>query len=110
MFRTFRGGQSGGWRVTSIAPVTGEPLPFMPALSITDSAATSLPLVPSRHAWRLVGVPSSLRYTERREAAAHRRAGRARPARGNLRGVDPDPQVASLVGADAGRAAQDLRG
>ena len=67
MFRTFRGGQSGGWRVTSISPVTGEPLPFMPALSITDSDAASLPLVPSRHAWRLVGVPSSLRYTERAE-------------------------------------------
>ena len=67
MFRTFRGGQSGGWRITSISPVTGEPLPFMPALSITDGDAVSLPLVPSRNAWRLVGVPSSLRYTERAE-------------------------------------------
>ncbi|SFJ06437.1 chlorite dismutase family protein [Bradyrhizobium sp. Gha] len=67
MFRTFRGGQSGGWRVTSISPVTGEPLPFMPALSVTDGGAVALPLVPSRNAWRLVGVPSSLRYTERGE-------------------------------------------
>jgi hypothetical protein len=67
MFRTFRGGQSGGWRVTSISPVTGEPLPFMPALSVIDGDAVSLPLVPSRNAWRLVGVPSSLRYTERPE-------------------------------------------
>lgn len=67
MFRTFRGGHSGGWRVTSISPVTGEPLPFMPALSVTDSEAVSLPLVPSRNAWRLVGVASSLRYTERGE-------------------------------------------
>jgi chlorite dismutase len=67
MFRTFRGGQSGGWRVTSISPVTGEPLPFMPALSITDSGAISLPLVPSRNAWRLVGTASTLRYTERAE-------------------------------------------
>ena len=67
MFRTFRGGQSGGWRITSIVPVTGEPLPSMPALSVTDSDAVSLPLVPSRNAWRLVGVASSLRYTERTE-------------------------------------------
>src|SRR6478736_8713331 len=67
MFRTFRGGQSGGWRVTSISPVVGEPLPFVPALSVNDSDAVSLPLVPSRNAWRLVGVPSSLRYTERAE-------------------------------------------
>ncbi len=67
MFRTFRGGQSGGWRVTSVSPVTGEPLPFMPALSVIDGDAVSLPLVPSRNAWRLVGVPSALRYTERAE-------------------------------------------
>lgn len=67
MFRIFRGGQTGGWRVTSIAPVTGDPLPFVPALSVTDSEAVSLPLVPSRDAWRLVGVASSLRYTERPE-------------------------------------------
>src|SRR3954449_13491889 len=67
MFRTFRGGQSGGWRITSISPVMGEPLAFMPALSVTDSEAIALPLVPSRQAWRLVGVASSLRYTERAE-------------------------------------------
>ncbi|MFT4121589.1 chlorite dismutase family protein [Bradyrhizobium sp.] len=67
MFRTFRGGHSGGWRVTSISPVTGEPLPFMPALSVTDSEAVALPMVPSRNAWRLAGVPSYLRYTERAE-------------------------------------------
>ena len=67
MFRTFRGGHSGGWRVTSMSAVTGEPLPFMPALSVTDSEAIALPLVPSRNAWRLVGVASSLRYTERPE-------------------------------------------
>jgi chlorite dismutase len=39
----------------------------MPALSVTDSEAVSLPLIPSRTAWRLVGVPSHLRYTERGE-------------------------------------------
>ena len=63
----FRGGHSGGWRVTSISPVVGEPLPFVPALSVTDSEAISLPLVPSRNAWRLVGVASTPRYTERAE-------------------------------------------
>jgi chlorite dismutase len=67
MFTTFRGGHSGGWRVTSISPVTGEPLPFMPALSVFDSEAVALPLVPSRNSWRLVGVASYLRYTERSE-------------------------------------------
>ncbi|MDA9430456.1 chlorite dismutase family protein [Bradyrhizobium sp. CCBAU 51627] len=67
MFRTFRGGQSGGWRVTSLSQVTGEPLPFMPALSVTDGDAVALPLIPSRNAWRLVGVTSSLRYTDRPE-------------------------------------------
>ncbi|OAF06412.1 chlorite dismutase [Bradyrhizobium centrolobii] len=67
MFRTFRGGHSGGWRITSMSPVTGEPLPFVPALSVTDSDAVSLPLVPSRNSWRLVGVASYLRYTERAE-------------------------------------------
>lgn len=80
MFTTFRGGQSGGWRVTSISPVRGHPLPFMPALSVVGSEAVSLPLVPSRNAWRLVGVPSDLRYTDRAEkeqlAAAEPELGR----------------------------------
>jgi Chlorite dismutase len=67
MFTTFRGGHSGGWRVTSISPVKGDPLPFMPALSVVDSESVALPLVPSRNSWRLVGVASYLRYTERGE-------------------------------------------
>jgi chlorite dismutase len=67
MFTTFRGGQSGGWRVTSISPLRGDPLPFMPALSVVDSEAISLPLLPSRNSWRLAGVASHLRYTERAE-------------------------------------------
>ncbi|MGY8679831.1 chlorite dismutase family protein [Bradyrhizobium sp. UFLA05-153] len=81
MFRTFRGGQSGGWRVTSIAPVKGDPLPFMPALSVNDSEAVALPLVPSRNAWRLVGVASHLRYTERaeKEQLVAMQAGLGRP-------------------------------
>ncbi|MGY4433765.1 hypothetical protein ACVWWO_006242 [Bradyrhizobium sp. F1.13.1] len=109
MFRTFRGGQSGGWRITSISPVTGEPLAFMPALSVTDSEAIALPLVPSRNAWRLVGVASSLRYTERAEKQQLTAVqGRPRPAGSNQRGADPDPQVAGLVGSDPGRAPQDI--
>ena len=32
MFTTFRGGQSGGWRIASIAPVKGEALALVPAL------------------------------------------------------------------------------
>ncbi len=67
MFTTFRGGQSGAWRVTSMSPARGEPLPFMPALSVIDSEAISLPLLPSRNSWRLAGVASYLRYTERVE-------------------------------------------
>ncbi|MEK9279856.1 MULTISPECIES: chlorite dismutase family protein [unclassified Bradyrhizobium] len=81
MFMTFRGGHSGGWRVTSMSSVTGDPLPFVPALSVTDSDAVSLPLVPSRNAWRLVGVASHPRYTTRaeREQLTAAQAGLGRP-------------------------------
>ena len=67
MFTTFRGGQSGGWKVTSIARVKGETLPRVAALSIIASEAIALPLLPSQTAWRLAGVASNLRYTERAE-------------------------------------------
>ncbi|WP_454624827.1 chlorite dismutase family protein [Bradyrhizobium cenepequi] len=67
MFTTFRGGQSGGWRVTSISKVKGETLPRVPALSIIASEAIALPLLPSTTAWRLAGVISYLRYTNRAE-------------------------------------------
>ena len=67
MFTTFRGGQSGGWRVTRTAPVKGEALAAMPALSITRSASIALPILPSATAWRLVGVTSHLRYVEHAE-------------------------------------------
>jgi len=67
MFTTFRGGQSGGWKVTSVARVKGETLPKVAALSIIASEAIALPLLPSQTSWRLAGVASHLRYTERGE-------------------------------------------
>jgi len=67
MFTTFRGGQSGAWRVTLVAPVKGEALPGVPALSITHSASIALPILPSATSWRLAGVVSNLRYVERTE-------------------------------------------
>jgi chlorite dismutase len=67
MFTTFRGGQSGGWRVISIAPVRGETLPDVSALSVIKSEAIALPLLPSQTSWRLAGVVSHLRYVERSE-------------------------------------------
>ena len=67
MFTTFRGGLSGGWRATLQSPVKGEALASVAALSITQSAAIALPILPSATSWRLVGVASHLRYTERAE-------------------------------------------
>ena len=67
MFTTFRGGQSGGWKVTSIARIKGETLPKVAALSVIASEAIALPLLPSQTAWRLAGVASHLRYTEKAE-------------------------------------------
>jgi chlorite dismutase len=67
MFTTFRGGQSGAWRVTLMAPVKGEALVSTPALSITHSAAIALPILPSATSWRLAGVTSHLRYVKRAE-------------------------------------------
>jgi chlorite dismutase len=67
MFITFRGGQSGGWRVASVAPVKGEALALVPALSVISSEAIALPLLPSQTSWRLAGVASHVRYTDRAE-------------------------------------------
>ena len=81
MFTTFRGGQSGGWRVASIAQVRGETLAHVPAVSVIQSAAIALPLLPSATSWRLAGVTSHLRYTERaeKEQLAAAQAGLGRP-------------------------------
>lgn len=70
MFTTFRGGQSGAWQVTSLSPVKGASLPAMPRLSIIHGEAIALPLIPSQSSWRLAGVASHLRYTERAEKTA----------------------------------------
>ena len=67
MFTTFRGGQSGAWRITAISPVKGAPLPAVPSLSVVHSQAIALPLLPSQNSWRLAGVASHLRYVERPE-------------------------------------------
>ena len=82
MFTTFRGGQSGAWRVTQLSPVKGEPLARTAALSIVHSEAIALPLLPSQTSWRLAGVASHVRYVERREKTqlAEVQAGLGRPA------------------------------
>jgi chlorite dismutase len=67
MFTTFRGGQSGAWRVTLNSAVRGEALAAVPALAITQSASIALPILPSATSWRLVGVAGHLRYVEKAE-------------------------------------------
>src|SRR5882672_4621857 len=67
MFTTFRGGQSGAWKVTLLAAVKDQTLASVPALSVVHSAAIALPLLPSQTSWRLAGVASHLRYVERAE-------------------------------------------
>jgi chlorite dismutase len=67
MFTIFRGSQSGAWRVKRLAAVKGESLAPTPALSVTHSDSIALPILPSQTGWRLLGVPSHLRYVERAE-------------------------------------------
>jgi chlorite dismutase len=67
MFTIFRGGRSGAWRVTRFAPVRGAALSPTPALSVVHSLSIALPMLPSPTSWRLAGVASHLRYTERDE-------------------------------------------
>ena len=67
MFTVFRGGKSGAWRVTRFAPVKGASLSPTPALSVVHSLSIALPIMPSPTSWRLAGVASHLRYTERPE-------------------------------------------
>jgi chlorite dismutase len=67
MFTTFRGGQSGSWRVISMARVKGEALARVPAVSVISGDSIALPLLPSVTSWRLAGVTSHVRYVERAE-------------------------------------------
>jgi Chlorite dismutase len=88
MFTTFRGGQSGAWRITSLSAVKGEPLAPVHSLSIVHSTAIALPLLPSPVSWRLAGVTSHVRYVERAEhtqlAAAQAGPGRRKARRAAL--------------------------
>ncbi|UPK05200.1 chlorite dismutase family protein [Bradyrhizobium sp. 170] len=67
MFTIFRGGRSGAWRVTRFGPVRGASLAPTPTLSVVHSLSIALPIMPSPTSWRLAGVASHLRYTERDE-------------------------------------------
>src|SRR5262245_54884407 len=67
MFTVFRGGQSGAWRVTRFAPVKGAALAPTASVSVVHSRTIALPILPSQTSWRLAGVASHLRYTERAE-------------------------------------------
>ena len=80
MFTTFRGGQSGPWRVTALTSVKGEALPPVRSLSMVHSQAIALPLLPSQTSWRLAGTASHLRYVERpeKEQLAEMQAGLGR--------------------------------
>jgi chlorite dismutase len=69
MFTTFQGGDSGVWRVTSLAPVKGDALAAAPCLSVAQTASFALPPPPGVSC-RLMGVASHVRYVERAEKAA----------------------------------------
>jgi len=69
MFTTFRGGQSGAWRITLNSAVKGDGLATVPALAITQNASIALPLLSSATSWRLAGVTSHARYVEKAEKA-----------------------------------------
>ena len=53
--------------MTRFAPVKGASLSPTPALSVVHTLTITLPILPSLTSWRLAGVASHLRYTERPE-------------------------------------------
>jgi hypothetical protein len=66
----FTAGEEGEWSVTSVAPVTGDPLPAAPQLAVREGPAAAAALGgthQSAAAWALAGVTSNLRYTTRDE-------------------------------------------
>src|SRR5690242_8678474 len=67
MFTGLRGGQSGAWRAPRLAPGKGASLARPPARSSIYAASIALPILPSLTSWRLAGVASHVRYTERAE-------------------------------------------
>jgi hypothetical protein len=68
MFTIFRGGNSGAMAVERGSRRSGAAsLAPTPALSVVHSLSITLPIMPSPTSWRLAGVASHLRYTERDE-------------------------------------------
>jgi len=61
----FAAGESGPWRIDSIAGVSGEPLPAAVRLAVAEGAAAAHP--DDGAAWVLRGVTSNERYLTRRE-------------------------------------------
>jgi len=68
-----------GVAVRRLAAVKGESLTPTPALSVTHSDSIALPILPSQTGWRLLGVPSHVRYVERAERSSSRLCRRTRP-------------------------------
>ena len=62
----FAGGTDGEWRVVSIAPVAGPPLPRVERVAVVEGDRAP----PAGAAWVLRGVTSNTRYTTRAEQAA----------------------------------------
>jgi chlorite dismutase len=59
----FAGGDEGTWRVRSISPVVGPPLPAVERLAVLEWARGA----PPGATWALLGVVGHERYVERRE-------------------------------------------
>lgn len=75
---TFVAGASGTWQVDRIATVVGESLPVADRLMVLEGWQTP---VPAQAGWRLRGVTSNTRYTNRPEvdALVARQQGLSRP-------------------------------
>ena len=68
MFTTFRGGQSGAWRVTSSSRRSrARRCRRCRRCRSCIPQSIALPILPSQTSWRLAGVASHVRYTERAE-------------------------------------------
>lgn len=74
----FYGGDQGPWRVVRVAAVKGPPLPEVQRLAVVAHAAAP---PAGNHGFRLEGVTSHQKYTERaeKEALAAKQAGLGRP-------------------------------
>lgn len=59
----FIGGESGPWAVRKLTPIIGESLPKVDFISIIPSSSDN----PKEGLWRIRGVRSNLRYTEKSE-------------------------------------------